>query len=140
MTLMRTGHQNDKNGLGELVIPPSILRNSVAQSTSSGGSRGTTVPPPILRTNTPMGMMAPTNALSPDDMLKAYAAGRSTGTPSAPIGQNNGMRVLYSPASPATVDTNPFRKSMASRSEYTNSMYSGLAEDNDGAHSGATAQ
>lgn len=139
MTLMRTGQQNDKNGLGELVLPPSILRNSVANSVSSGGSRVPAVPSPILKTNTSMGMMPPTNALSPDDMLRAYAAGRAA-TPSAPIAQNTGMRVLYSPASPAPVDNNPFRKSMAMRSEYTSSMYSGMVEEDGGHYPPGAAQ
>jgi len=105
------------------------------------------------------GMTSPNGpALSPDALLRAYAAGRPLASPSTP--SNGGMRVLYQnepdamsvppqypqiqqfPASPtvsnrttlAPADSNPFRKSMAGRSAYTESMYSAMAYDDQAAY------
>jgi hypothetical protein len=55
---------------------------------------------------------------SPDDLLRAYAAKRATGTPVSPISAG-GMRVLYAPPTPSTPSSlgvnNPYRESDTSR-------------------------
>lgn len=144
MTMMRTGHRS--SGAGEDLF---------IQSPGANSSFGPSMPSPVLHKSaplSPMSMTLPVNALSPDDMLRAYASGRAN-TPVTPSvlgsgasmssGQNTGMRILYAPSdrpSPATEDTNPFRKSMARTTMYTESMYSGMADEDVDAHHHPTAQ
>src|SRR5258708_25557406 len=159
MTLMRTGKQTAGPN-NDLILPAPILRDS---SSSTSGSPA--VPLPTFQATSPippsrMGAMSPpmNPALSPDDLLRAYAAGRAPSVhPGTVLGSgaqtisggtaNTGMRILYSPsedsassqmvASPAykpiQIDNNPFRASMAARSVYTVSVYSGNV-DVDGDH------
>lgn len=172
MTLMRTG----KHATGpstDLILPAPILR----QSSSTVGS-GPAVPSPTLQVTSPipprMATMSPplNPTLSPDDLLRAYAAGRAPPVyPGTVLGggaqsvsggtANTGMRILYGPPeevvvsrqmspspalAPTQVDNNPFRRSMAARSVYTASMYSGNIDvevegDNEDAYAGyGTAQ
>lgn len=155
MTLMRTGGVSDT----ELVLPP-------VPATTAYGNALPTVPSPAHQPNSPVvpmtgvmpAMSSPTGpALSPDALLRAYAAGRPLASSSAP--SSGGMRILYQnepttpvapqypqiqqfPASPtvsnsttlAPADNNPFRKSMAGRSMYTESMYSAGVYDDDAAY------
>lgn len=151
MTLMRTGHSSvggsSSGAYGdELVLPGSPVTHSFASSPQQPS-----YPSPILKKNS---MALPTAALSPDDMLRAYASGRATPVPVSVLGSgastvssggNTGMRILYAPSSPSgapsagttavegsglsPVENNPFRKSMARTTMYTESMYSGMAEE-----------
>lgn len=160
MTLMRTGGASDS----EFVLPAT----TVTPPASSPAYTMPAMPSPALQPNTPMsGMMPVANnghtgaGLSPDDLLRAYAAGRPLASPS-PVAtptatmtssSNGGMRILYQ-TEPAVVapqypqiqqqgsltpgDNNPFRKSMAAEgvraSQYTESMYSAGAYETYGEH------
>ncbi|KAF8335304.1 uncharacterized protein EI90DRAFT_3047863 [Cantharellus anzutake] len=174
VSLMRTGRHN-AGPSNELILPAPILRNA------SPGALA--VPSPTLQPTSPIppshlaATSAPMNpALSPDDLLRAYAAGRAANVqPGSTLGAgaqtitggnkaNTGMRILYAPSespmissppptsapmtltnsispaisslavpspalTPNQLDNNPFRKSMAARSTYTLSQYSGSYAD-----------
>lgn len=161
MTLMRTGGAPDS----EFVLPP--VSSAPAAATPTYGDPLPALPSPAFQPNTPTtpmtGLMPAMNSptgpgLSPDALLRAYAAGRPLASPATPA--NGGMRMLYQnepttpvtpqypqiqqfPASPtisnsttlAPADNNPFRKSMAGRgSMYTESMYSAGAYDDEAAY------
>jgi len=164
MTLMRTGKQQANGPNNDLILPAPILRDSSSLSSNHAYHHAPMVPLPTFQPTTSpippptspsrMGTMSPpmNPALSPDDLLRAYALGRAgsvlgNGAQTVAGGTaNTGMRILYtsspegsttassplpmvsSPASilstPVVVDNNPFRGSMAARSVYTDSVYS----------------
>jgi hypothetical protein len=87
-------------------------------------------PQPALSKSSASGMMPmqpmPANVMSPDDMLRAYAESRRTPvspafpSPALTNYDGNGMRTLYSPATPSTAtfasaseDDDAYRKSTA---------------------------
>ncbi|KAF8321186.1 hypothetical protein DL93DRAFT_1613305 [Clavulina sp. PMI_390] len=148
MTLMRTGGASDT----EFVLPHTTVTPPATTTTFNAPMPA--MPSPALQPNTPMtgAMPAPPAALSPDALLRAYAAGRPLASPSPgpTTGLNNGgMRVLYqndaptvtpqyptlstyapSPSAassatlaPGAVDNNPFRKSMAENDAVRATMY-----------------
>lgn len=164
MTLMRTDAKS-----GDFVLDHQQPASPAPAYTSMVSDvNGPSMPAPV---HTPMnGGMMPMSpglttgpALSPDALLRAYAAGRPLASSPAPGAQSSsgGMRILYQndtptptapqfpqphhyPASPSPVttlapgDNNPFRKSMAATERasnaYTESLYSAGAYEHDGAY------
>ncbi|CCO28772.1 hypothetical protein RSOLAG1IB_08391 [Rhizoctonia solani AG-1 IB] len=110
-THLRTGQTN---GSDDFLVRPDSM------TLAYGGVEDMEPPAPVHNALSPTGSMPMVGPdASPDDMMRAYAHARTTGT-STP---SQGMRTLYAPANadalspaaaPGAEDRNPYRKSMNS--------------------------
>jgi hypothetical protein len=126
LSLMRHGGEGD--AANDNLLPPTPGPTTPAPTHNGGIERS-----PIMG-SMPMQPLPAAAVMSPDDLLRQYAAKRVTGPPSTPT--NGGMRVLYAPPTPVTPAlsaTNPYRQTIISET----SRYSTMAnEDPYGGYNG----